>query len=207
MIRTMTLLIGLLVFGTLFGQGDFRQDSILTEEGIPGTTEYNPLSRTYFEDHQPNGRPGTVTTIRLTESGEWVPSRRILSTYEGNLVTERRVQRWSNTSADWVDDRARLQTFDDNGQLLSRISQAAPASGEPLENVRRQTFLYTGEQMLETVIVENWVTGAWQRFGRRQFSYTPDGEIVERRWQRWNGGAWIDQFRRVWQYGPLGFNA
>lgn len=200
------LLILALITFPLSGQDDiiYLQDSILCEQGIPGTLEYEPESRIYFTQHDEQGRPLEQIRERRSENGVWFPSRRRVLAYENDRLSERLLQRWDFDASAWTDERKDHYTYQDD---LLQVYLRQRAQKAQLVNYRRWSYAYTEEGDEKLVLLEQWNGSDWENLSRKVQEYTDAGLLENQLLQVWMNGDWRNVKVREWQYEQAGGQA
>lgn len=198
-----SLLLLIATVGPINGQESsiFIQDSIYVDQGISGTTDFEPQTRIYFKSYDERGRVLQQVRERLGENGIWRQQSRRMFTYDGDHLVEMHIQLWSINNEMWIDQRKDLYTYE-NGLRTSFIRQKAP-SGQ-LENERRWQYSYNENGQQTDVLLQHWNGGDWENLSRKLVTLNDDDNPESQTLQVWFNGNWRNVRAREWTYETAG---
>ncbi|WP_367389280.1 T9SS type A sorting domain-containing protein [Lewinella sp. LCG006] len=186
----------------LFAQIDdfFVRDSIEIEQGISGTTNFEPLTRVINESFDANNRPLSTVIYRYLSANEVAPSKRQTFEYdEDGNITFFFLEEWSESEENWLPIKQENSTYE-NGRLAVLLRRI-PVGGE-LQNYRQWTYQYTPTGFEAEKLLQDWnpATQLWDNVSRKTTAYNAEGRIIQQRLERFVGGEWRNRRQRVWSW-------
>ncbi len=189
---------------TVEAQTIIKQDSLLIEQGVAGTNDFDDLSRKLILAHDDDGRPLEILTESFTD-GEWRPRRKVTLSYEQGRISNTLIQVWNPLTETFQDSRERILTYGPNNQLLSRVDRQAPSPGEALVNDQQWLHTYDDDEQLLLSVLQAWDGGSWEDLRRRTYAYNANGQLIEQVAQVWAANDWRNLQRRSMSYDPMHF--
>lgn len=176
-------------------------DSTYYDVGIVQTEDFENVRRDYYRSYDEENRPLVVETQRLLENMTWENWRRREYTYnEDGELGQILILGWQEGSESWLSLKGRLFTYDEFGNITSRVEREATSPGENPVNTRRWEYTYEGMDMQTEVLFQRWQDGSWTNDSRQLWGYNANGLTSAQLGQQWDGMAWQDVRRRMWEY-------
>ncbi len=126
----------------------------------------------------------------------WYLYKQELFTYDqiGNNIAL--LGREWNQDSIWINDLLYRYEYDNNNFLIRTIYLDWDAANSNWENIWRESFTYTPQNNLETILKETWsIENEWENYTFRMISYDNEGNWLEDVSQIWDSTNWVNDFR------------
>lgn len=150
-------------------------------------------SRSTDYQYDANGNLLSFTQQNGNDLDGWVNTWRYSYTYNGdNQELTSKQEQWNGTS--WGGESIVVNTYDANGLLLSSEGSSS-----------RQSYVYTAENLLESVVSQYKLGGNWVNISKEEYTYPANSSLVSTLLNSsWAGGVWEVTHRDVFQYDANG---
>jgi len=110
-------------------------------------------------------------------------------------------QFWSLESNHWISDERFTAEFDTQNNMIEKIGQAINMEGV-LENKRKDTYSYDGQNNLEERVTADWDAALmqWVNSTRENSTFNSQNDELETLFQSWEAGEWFDKRKNTYTY-------
>ncbi|MDX1408973.1 MAG: hypothetical protein R3330_12585, partial [Saprospiraceae bacterium] len=175
------------------------RDSSVCSEGIPGTSDFDPLLVAEYAHDD-----GVLTGIvfwQVDGMGERTMFSRKDFTYQEGKLAEYLYRRWNDNDQMWDNHSLELLAYDGEGHITSNELQTW--SGDAWIPSTRRTISYLPEQVIGEILHEEWDNGQWVGRNRTTASYNENRlpEVVVHEEQ--TGSVWDTVAREEYEHDEV----